>query len=554
MERTSSLDIFRGSDAFTSLAFLDGQEPGHEASSSNIAAEGLQPSQAFSASMPVSSLHVSDPSQRPSKLLHTSRLAPGFAAWPQTANNPYPSVAMQPPATARNSFPSFEALASQQPAGTADHQADSFAALLADDTALGFADDCFRRESDLYLSQDRTLPPEAAHHDGLPSNHSSAIDQPEGEVTACIQPSAVSPATQSAASESVPHDATVATTLSGTTSAASASLRPPEIASASHEVASAQPPLSTNPDNPSPPPCMDSNLPAAQTNTTATDVHTPGAELQAAHDQLLPADLKQTEQTKADAPSPTQAESQTSADNGQQPTPQASASSAQIEATKAGDAVVNSLGACESERSSSVQPVLRPVLQSAGSPAQAEAVMAPKGATVLGDASDSAAQAPPHRDLRDPPLEDAHPPATQLQATAITVKAALPEAAAGDSHAAQQDLQPVYASQRQSSPSPQQKPGNSGAAAGRPKLAVQDYQLPLLRTARGAPARGAQTQQDSEQSAQPAPDGAVHRTRSSSQDTSSVQHRGGLSDLVALPSLQLLLPHLDQESLMWPGT
>lgn len=529
MERTSSLDLFRGSDAFTSLAFLDGQEPGHEASSSNIPAEGLPPSQAFSASMPVNSL--SGPSQRPSKLLHTSRLAPGFAAWPQTANNPYPSVAMQPQATARNSFLSFGALASQQPAGTADHQADSFAALLADDTALGFADDCFRRESDLHLFQDRTLPPEPAQHVDLPSSHSSAIDQPQGEVTARMQPSTVPPVTQSAASESMPHDSTVATTLSGTTSAASASLHPPEVASASHEVASAQPPLINNSDNQSPSPCKDSNLLAAQTNTTAADAHTPGAELQAAHAQLLPGDAEKPGQTKAASPHPTQVDSQTSADSGQQPSPQASASSAQIEATKARDAVVNSLGACESKLLQSVQPELKQALHSAGSPPQTDDVMAPEGATVPGDASDFTAEAP---------SEDAQPHAIHTRATAVTVKAALHEAAAGHSHAAQPNSQHQHASQRQSSSSPQQKLGNSDAAAGRPKLAVQDYQLPLLQTARDAPDTGAQTQQDSEQSAQPVPDGAVNQSdhTRSSQDTSSSQQKGGFVVFGALPSLQ----------------
>ena len=537
MERTSSLDLFRGSDAFTSLAFLDGQEPSHEASSSNIAAEGLQPSQAFSASMPVSSRHLSGPSQRPSKLLHTSRLASGFAAWPQTANSPYPSVAMQPPATARNSFLSFEALASQQAASTSDHQADSSAALLADDTALGFADDCFRRESDLYLSQDRTVPSEAAaHHGNLPSSHSSAIDQLQGEVTVCIQPAAVSPATQSAASESVPHDSTVATTLSGTTSAASASLHPPEVASASHEVASAQPALITNSDDPSPPPCKDSSPPAAQTSTTAADAHTPGAEPQAAHDQLLPGDLKEPGQTKADARSPPQDEPQASADSGQQHTPQTFlANSAQIEVSKAIDAVGKSLGACKSKRSQAVQPVLRPELHSAEpSPAQPEAVIAPSGATVPGY---SAAQAP---------SEDAHPHATHTQATAVKVNAALPQAAAGDTHSAQQDSHHQHATQRQSSSSPQQKLGNSHAAAGGYKLAVQDYQLPLLQTARDAPVSGAQTQQDSEQSAQHAPVGAVNQSdhTRSSQDTSISHPRGEFVCRCTTWPAELLFQHL----------
>ena len=157
MERTSSLDLFRGSDAFSNLAFLDGQQPNFDTSNGQAAAQGLQASQAISASSPASSRQLTSPGQRTSsKLLHTSRLTPGFSAWPQTTASPYATAALHQPSTLLHSFHPF---ASHHPTSTADSQADGFAALLADDTALGFADDCFRRESDLYLSSDRLIKP-----------------------------------------------------------------------------------------------------------------------------------------------------------------------------------------------------------------------------------------------------------------------------------------------------------------------------------------------------------------------------------------------------------
>ena len=147
MERTSSLDIFRGSadgTVFTDLNFLDGQEELYEKDSTHAASSSLLPSNAVPASLPASSASL-PVGQRPgSKLLHGHRLT----SWPQAASNAY-SSAVQPVATQ----PDF--LYGQQPASAIESQTDSYTALLADDKALGFADDCFRRESDLFLPQER---------------------------------------------------------------------------------------------------------------------------------------------------------------------------------------------------------------------------------------------------------------------------------------------------------------------------------------------------------------------------------------------------------------
>ena len=473
MERTSSLELFRGSDAFTSLAFLDGQEPSREANSGNIAAEGLQPSQAIPASIPVSSLHLAAPTQRPSKLLHPSRLAPGFSAWPPTTSCPYPLVAMQQPATARHTFLPFGSPASQHAAGTTDCQPDSFAALLADDTALGFADDCFRRESDLYLSQDRAVAAETAHHIALSSSddYSSPAEQPQGNITP----------TQAAACESVPHDPTVGNPAPVTALAYSVPLQPPDVASVSQMVASAQPPSITSFLNPSPP-ALEDNLPAvhacitaadAHANRIAADAHTSGAEPQASHGQLPAAD-RNAGQTHPDAPSPTQVELQTPKGNGQVHAAQASASSPLVAALSTRDAVTRSLGACESIWSKPAVPLPRLPQQSAQSTHQAEAVMSPDGATAPGNAPDPSAHSP---------LDDEHPRITDLRATPAQVKADLHDAAADDGQAASQDCQLQDASQLQGSMSQQQKLGDGQAAVVRPKLAVQDYQLPLLQPA-----------------------------------------------------------------------
>ena len=518
MERTSSLDLFRGSDAFTSLAFLDGQEPSREANSGLIAGEGLQPSQAIPASMPVSSLHSAAPIQRSSELLHTSRLAPGFSAWPQTASNPFPSVAMQQPATARHTFLLFGAPANQHVAGTADCQADSFAALLADDTALGFADDCFRRESDLYLSQDRALPAEIAYHDGLQSN-SSLTEQLQDMIPASTPSTAVALATQSTASESVRHHPTVAPTAVGLASAQSALIYPADVAAAPQALASAEPPVITNLDNLSPPVIKHSNPPAAYANMTTADTHIPGTEPQAAHDQLQTA-YHNAGQTQPDVPDPTQVELRTSTGSAQAHTAQAFANSSLVAAPTAGDAVANSLGACKSMSSKLAEPLLRPPQHSAQTSSQA--VMSPESATAPCDAPDSCAQAL---------LEDGHPHATELQATPAQVKADLHGAAVSDSQAASQDCQLETASQVQGPIRQQQKLSSGQTGVVRPKLAVQDYQLPLLQTARGMPGSEAQSQQDTSQSTEPAPDatasGGVHTCVP--QDAIDSWHRGDSS-------------------------
>ena len=525
MERTSSLDLFRGSDAFTSLAFLDGQELSHEANSGNIAAEGLQPSQAIPARMPVNSLHLAAPMQRPSKMLHTSRLAAGFSAWPQTASGPYPSVAaMQQPARARHTFLPFGSPASQHVAGTVDCQADSCAALLADDTALGFADDCFRRESDLFLSQDRAVAAETAYHIALPSNDDYS------------SPSDVSPATQSAAAESMPHDPTVGKAAPVTVSAHSAPCHLPAIAAASQEIASTQTPIINSFHNLSPSALKDSNLaPAAPASMTAADASASGAEPQAAHDQLQTAD-HHAGQMQSDTPNPDQVEPQTSTDNGQAHTAQVSASSSLVTAPTARDIVANNLGACKSMKSKLVEPLLRP------NPLPAQ--MSPQ-AGAPGDAPDCCIRAP---------LEGEHPHATDLEATPAEVKADLQEklhdTAVGQ--AASQGCQLQNASHGHSSISQQQKLGSGETAGGRPKLAVQDYQLPLLQSARDVSASGPQTQEDTRQAEQPGLTATVSQAAHTSlpQNAPTSQHRGDMSG-VCFPPWSAQLHLACWESILW---
>ena len=535
MERTSSLDLFRGSDAFTSLTFLDGQELSHEANSGNIAAEGGQPSQAIPASMPINSV------QRPSKLLHTSRLAAGFSGWPQTDSSLYPSLAMQQPATARHMFLPLGSPASQHTTGTADCQADSFAALLADDTALGFADDCFRRESDLHLSQDHAVAAETAYQIALSSNdkYTSPSEQPQDNITASTPPSAVSPATQSAASESVPHNPLVGRVAPVTVSANAAPHSPPDVASASQGIASAQNLITTSFRNPSQPPPEDGHLPAAHAsitaadacaNKTAADAYSSGTEPEVAHDQLQTAD-QPTGHMQADAPNSTQVEPPTSTDHGQAHTAQASASSCMVAALTARDAVANNLGARRSMRLKASEPLLRPPPLSAQNSSQAEAMVSPDCATAPGDAPDSCAQAP---------LEDNHAGTTELEAIPAQVKADLHDSAEGERQHASHDCQRQNASQVQGSVSQQQKLGSGQAAGGRPKLAVQDYQLPLLQTARDVPDSGAQTQQDKRQPEQPGPVATLSQGAHTRlpQDASTSQHRDGMPGVFYIPGLQ----------------
>lgn len=518
MERTSSLDLFRGSDAFSTLAFLDG----HEADSGHIAAEGLQPSPAVPVSMPVSSLHMTAPSQRPPKLLHTSRLAPGFSAWPQTASNPYTLIAMHQPATAPHTFLPFGTPATQQAAGTADCQADSFAALLADDTAVGFADDCFRRESDLYLSQDRALPAETAQHEGLHSNadeESSAIEPSPDQPTASIQPAAVASSTQPAATESMLHDHAVANTAPVTASAQPAPLQPPDIASASQGVAATQPPGIAYSHNLPTTATEDDGLPDAHADRPAADAHTSCTEPQALQDQLQ----RDAGDTQAVAPTPTQLELQTLTNNRQEHTAQASAGSSPVAMLKGRDGVLDSLGASTSFSPKLSQQVWRPSQHSAPSPAQVK--MSLDGVRATNAAADCTAQAStgPER-----------PDATDMQGAAADLKADLPDAALGNSPAAQGDCQLQRDVQVQAPPSQQQKLGNSQDAVERPKLAVQDYQLPLPEVAKGAPTTGPQTRKDTGQQAQPVPMATVKQDAHSRlpQDASTSQQKGGSSGML----------------------
>lgn len=189
MERTSSLDLFRSSAdgaLFSDLTFLDGQEPLFDASVSQAPSVGLQPSQAVPATLPSSSTHLTSGQVPSSKLFHSNRVAtaPVFSNWPQAATNAYTSSSQ--PGSMRRGYLSYDTSTVQRPATAADSQTDSYAALLADDTALGFADDCFRRESDLFFSQERAANADVLSLDPLPGLH--ADDAASGHVDADTAP------------------------------------------------------------------------------------------------------------------------------------------------------------------------------------------------------------------------------------------------------------------------------------------------------------------------------------------------------------------------------
>lgn len=169
MERTSSLDLFRGSEVFSDLDFLDGQEIIFEPSAGQAPTADRQNSQPVTASLPISSTHLTSGQRPSSKLFHSSRVAtaPAFSSWPQAASNAFTPSSQ--PAILRHDFLSFDNSISSRPASAAESQTDSFAALLADDTALGFADDCFRRESELFFSQERAVRVDAPVPGQLPS-------------------------------------------------------------------------------------------------------------------------------------------------------------------------------------------------------------------------------------------------------------------------------------------------------------------------------------------------------------------------------------------------
>lgn len=522
MERTSSLELFRGSDAFSSLAFLDGQDASREANSCHTIVEGLQPSQAIPASMPVASLHLTDPTQGPSKLLH-SRLASGFSAWPQTASTPYTSIAMHHPASARHSFLPFGTPASQHAAGTADCQADSFAALLADDTALGFADDCFRRESDLYLSQDRAMPSDAAHREGLQSNADEdgfAIEQPQHPVMASGQPAVAPASTQPAATASAPHQHPTGDTAPVIASPQTAPLHSPAMATLSQEAAAAQPPTTTSSQHP-PPPVTEDTCPSAACAGMTADP-------QAAHGQQQPAGSGA--QTRPDALGPTQASPQTSITNKQEHMMPAAASSSPVAGLKGKDSDVNSIGASSSIRN---QAVLRLPQQSVPAAPQTQAVLSPQRARApmhTPAVSAQPAEQSTHPDAAG--TQAAAPPEIRAQSNAAADATAADAAAAAAAAAAGSDSQlPQGAGRLQQGAqvcaphSQQQVLGSDHSAVAGPKLAVQDYQLPLPPTAQDTPATIPWAQQAP---AQPLVRQGTHHTRLA-EDASASLDMGGPS-------------------------
>ena len=438
MERTSSLDLFRGSDAFSTLAFLEGQEPTSETSNGHTAVQSLQASQAIPASLPVNSLHLTAPGQRPSsKLLHTSRLAPGFLTWPQTTSH---------------SFLSFGNPASHQPGGTADSQTDSFAALLADDTALDFADDCFRRESDLYLSQDRAAQAEAVYASGPPSSAdgvSPANGQSHAPDSASNQPAAISVAQQTASTAS-PIQESVGTLTDLQT------LSTLQTAGASQTPATAS---------------LDRSLPAAtegtnQHDSTAAKPCPSCTEPQILHDQQSPGTLntRETADVQAVAPAVSQTEQLSASMMPGQPSqaplsssPAAALSPEHHAGKQTSPSKVNSPKSTQSGLASATQPM---------------------PAFPLGQAASSEDVAPEVRALD-------HRTGGLLNYASMPTTAAHPHLQAA-AHATQ-DSDQVALAQQQQQPPRQQQSGSEASAKSRFKLAVQDYQLPMPQVIREAP-------------------------------------------------------------------
>ena len=167
MERTSSLDLFRGStdsSFFSDLNFLE-----------ELPNDSRPVSQAVPASLPLQQTSVRQ--GQASAGLHSSTfpIAPARGiAWPPAASRLSSQGYSRP-----ISFPdAFLHSSSNGCNGNSDSQPDSSLALLNDDTALGFADDCFRRESDIFLSQERvcqhaafvpSLLSPSSHVPGLPA-------------------------------------------------------------------------------------------------------------------------------------------------------------------------------------------------------------------------------------------------------------------------------------------------------------------------------------------------------------------------------------------------
>ncbi len=389
----------------------------------------------------------------------------------------------------------FGTPASQHAAGIAECQADSFAALLADDTALGFANDCFRRESDLYLSQDRTVPADAAHHDGLQSNaneNSSAIQQLQDIASA--QPAVGPVPIQPAAPEAAPPQPLIADTAPVLASPQSAPLQSPAMATVSHEVAAVQPPTNTFSQHPPPPVAEDSLPPAVCAGVTAADAHTSPKDPQAAHEQLQPADLDA--QNRRDVPPPTQGNPQAAASNKQEHAASADVGRLLVEVLKGKDADSNSLCPSKIISSRSEPAVLRPSQQSAPSTRQTEAMLFPQSATAPMHAPHISAQ---------PASKLTHPDAAGRQAAAAAPEisaeldaaadAAATAVAGGDSQVPQGPCQLQQDAQVRTQLSQQQVLANGDSAVAGPKLAVQDTQLP----AQGSPATSPGTQQDPEQ-------------------------------------------------------
>ncbi|KAL0037779.1 hypothetical protein WJX77_011584 [Trebouxia sp. C0004] len=268
MERTSSLDLFRGSEVFSDLDF---QEAMFEPSAGQAPTVDRQNSQPVTARLPISSTHLTSGQRPSSKLFHSSRVATvpvPFSSWPQAASNAFTPSSQ--PASIRHDFLSFDSSINARPASAADSQTDSFAALLADDTALGFADDCFRRESELFFSQERAGHVDASAGDNaVPEGPAASTPQQSAAVTSIApgRPPAAANAPLTALAQSS-DDAALTASAPAEGPAAAATGTSDAIPTQDHlPVSNAAPPITV--------PLSAKNQPAAH-DTFAADAH-PGA-------------------------------------------------------------------------------------------------------------------------------------------------------------------------------------------------------------------------------------------------------------------------------------
>lgn len=230
MERKSSLDLFRGSadsSFFSDLNFLE--ELPHDPAPVSEAVPSTLPLQQIPANQAVPIKHNRSPYHSSAALIN---------AWPQ-ASGRLSSQAYNRPISFPDTFlPLSNSSATR--AGHSDSHPDSSSALLNDDTALGFADDCFRRESDLFLSQERTLQHDAVVINQTPPNTDSTDPAGTGEHQCCLTADLAQQLPTQGSTVSYPQAAAAAAadrkpTCSADIQASGASMQAPNSSSAEHE-------------------------------------------------------------------------------------------------------------------------------------------------------------------------------------------------------------------------------------------------------------------------------------------------------------------------------